>query len=507
MKEEKQRRQSVKRNELKLPPPQDLGGSGLGPRELSGSTAGSTGSFSASNGMHRTRRKIASHQAVIAASSLAAASQMRKGTKVASSIGESGGYSRSFLEFRRIRSKAELDLIDSQLDLLEELSLMSPDDAIMTVFGLLDKDGKGRFDTQVMGDGLREAGGDARVTRLLRKAADALPSDGANTMTGAEFQDFIRFVTPKFECSTREVIELLVVKVLFDNTSRGRGIFRHMPSTRTNAAAGEKPNERMLALFDLFDKKLAGQVDFKEVAVCVYNATETDQMDEFTKSAWSTLLSQAEVKRKTINYGEFVRLVDNVVTAAKMDFNDVADSMTLAMCQPSYRKVKEKMASLFSLGADMKKTMHQLDQEARQGDAPDTMDIIQYRKMQRLFSLWDTDEDSAINVSELALGMRKFRESADVDETVEESISTMITFDVNHDGKLDKAEFGHFLEQLAISSEVEMNELLDFMVVTSAMKENSLEERRYVEYIGKKVQKQLKRGQRGRRRTRSMGVP
>jgi hypothetical protein len=161
------------------------------------------------------------------------------------------------------------------------------------------------------------------------------------------------------------------------------------------------------------------------------------------------------------------------------------------------------MTSLFSLGADMNKTLHQLDQEARQGDAPDTMDIIQYRKMQRLFGLWDTDKDSAISVAELTLGMRKFQEAKDVDETVEESISTMITFDANNDGKLDKAEFAHFMEQLAISSDVEMNEVLDFMVVTSAMKENSTEERRYIEYIGKKVQKQLKRGQRGRsRRTR-----
>ena len=457
--------------------------------------------------MDRTRRKIASHQAVISASSLAAASQMRKGTKMASTIGESGGYSRSFLEFRRIRCKAELDLIDSQLDLLEELSLMSPDEAIMTVFGLLDKDNRGSFVTAELGNGLREAGGDARVTRLLRKAADALPSDGDGTLTGQEFQDFIRFVTPKFESSTREVIELLVVKVLFDNSPRGRGIFRHMPSARANAAEGEKHNERMLALFDLFDKNLAGLVDFKEVAVCVYNATETDQMDEFTKNAWSTLLSQAEEKRKTINYGEFVRLVDNVVTAAKMDFNDVADSMTLAMCQPAYRKIREKMTTLFSLGTDMNKTLHQLDQEARQGNAPDTVDVIQYRKMQRLFGLWDTDKDSAINITELALGMRKFQEAKDIDETVEDSISTMITFDANHDGMLDKTEFALFMEQLAISSDVAMNELLDFMVVTSAMKENSTEERRYVEYIGKKVQKQLKRqGQRGRRRTRSMGL-
>lgn len=470
------------------------------------SASHSTAASSPSGGMHRTRIKIASLQAVIAASSLAASSQMRKGAKVASTIGESGGYSRSFLEFRRIRSKAELDLIDSQLDLVEELGLMSPDDAINTVFGLLDKDNRGRFDTRELANGFREAGGDARVTRLLRKAADALPSGGDGTMNRTDLHDYIRFITPKFECTTHEVIELLVVKVLFDNSSRGRGIFRHMPTTRADAAAGEKPNERMLALFDLFDKKLAGQVDFKEVAVCVYNATETDQMDEFTKNAWSALLSQAEEKKKTISYGEFIRLVDNVVTAAKMDFNDVADSMTLAMCQPSYRKVKEKMSSLFSLGADMKKTLHQLDQEIRQGDAPDTMDIIQYRKMERLFILWDTDNDMSISVAELALGMRKFHEQKDIDETVEDSISSMITFDANLDGRLNKPEFAHFIEQLAIASDVEMNELLDFMVVTSVSKKNSIEEVRYVEYIGKKVQKQLKRGQRGRRRTRSMGT-
>ena len=141
-----------------------------------------------------------------------------------------------------------------------------------------------------------------------------------------------------------------------------------------------------------------------------------------------------------------------------------------------------------------------------EGDAPDTMDIIQYRKMERLFILWDTDNDMSISVAELALGMRKFHEQKDIDETVEDSISSMITFDANHDGRLNKPEFAHFIEQLAIASDVEMNELLDFMVVTSVSKKNSIEEVRYVEYIGKKVQKQLKRGQRGRRRTRSMGT-
>ncbi len=471
-----------------------------------GVSASALHSFSASaspsGGMHRTRIKIASHQAVIAASSLAAASQMQKGSKVAATIGESGGYSQSFLEFRRIRSKAELDLIDSQLDLVEELGLMSPEDAITTVFGLLDRDNRGRFDTRELANGFREAGGDARVTRLLRKAADALPSDGDGTMDRMEFHDYIRFVTPKFECTTREVIELLVVKVLFDNSSRGRGIFRHMPTTRAEAAAGEKPNERMLALFDLFDKKLAGQVDFREVAMCVYNATETDEMDEFTKNAWSALLSQAEEKKKTISYGDFVQLLDNVVTAAKMDFNDVADSMTLAMCQPSYRKVKEKMSSLVSLGADMKKTLYQLDQEIRQGNAPDAMDIILYRKMERLFILWDTDNDMSISVAELALGMRKFHDQKDIDETVEDSISSMIAFDADHDGGLNKPEFGDFIAQLAIASDVEMNELLDFMVVTSVSKKNSIDEARYVQDIGKKVQKEL--FERGRRRIRSM---
>ena len=56
----------------------------------------------------------------------------------------------------------------------------------------------------------------------------------------------------------------------------------------------------------------------------------------------------------------------------------------------------------------------------------------------------------------------------------------MITFDANHDGRLNKPEFANFIEQLAIASDVEMNELLDFMVVTSVSKMNSIEEVRYM---------------------------
>lgn len=99
----------------------------------------------------------------------------------------------------------------------------------------------------------------------------------------------------------------------------------------------------------------------------------------------------------------------------------------------------------------------------------------------------------SISVAELALGMRKFHDQKDIDETVEDSISSMITFDTNRDGRLDKAEFARFIEQLAIASNAELNELLDFMVVTSVSRENSIEEVRYVEQIGKKVQQELKR--------------
>lgn len=42
---------------------------------------------------------------------------------------------------------------------------------------------------------------------------------------------------------------------------------------------------------------------------------------------------------------------------------------------------------------------------------------LEYQRLQRLFDLWDLDHDDTLDMSEFALGMRKFSQAKDIDTT------------------------------------------------------------------------------------------
>ena len=110
---------------------------------------------------------------------------------------------------------------------------------------------------------------------------------------------------------------------------------------------------------------------------------------------------------------------------------------------------------------------------------------------------WDLDHNGSLDVSELVLGLRKFQEAKNLATTVEESISTMLAFDADKNGILDRGEFAQFLSLFAKTALTELDELIDFMVVQSALKDNDEAEKVYVKTLGEKAQAQLQ--QRGNR--------
>ncbi len=103
--------------------------------------------------------------------------------------------------------------------------------------------------------------------------------------------------------------------------------------------------------------------------------------------------------------------------------------------------------------------------------------------MSRLFDLWDLDHSGTLEYQEFALGMRKFQEAKDIDTTVEETMAAMVAYDTNNDQKLDRKEFAEFLIHFAEASDVALSELIDFMVVTSSLRDNSEAEAKYISSI------------------------
>ena len=60
------------------------------------------------------------------------------------------------------------------------------------------------------------------------------------------------------------------------------------------------------------------------------------------------------------------------------------------------------------------------------------------------------------------------------------------------DQKLDRIEFAVFLAKYAQAAEIDLHELIDFMVVASALKDNSNAEMAYIKRIGAEASDEIK---------------
>jgi hypothetical protein len=63
----------------------------------------------------------------------------------------------------------------------------------------------------------------------------------------------------------------------------------------------------------------------------------------------------------------------------------------------------------------------------------------------------------------------KFHEAKSIDQTLEEGLNAISSFDANNDGKLSREEFATLVTTFAKAAKVSPHELIDFMVVTSGM--------------------------------------
>ena len=301
-----------------------------------------------------------------------------------------------------------------------------------------------------------------------------LQCTGDGQMTTTEFQKFLNVLLPASDCTLDEFVDLMIINALFND----------------ECYANEPVDERMIMLFLLFDTEGANEVDFKRVAVSL--SEMTGDMDENTKTAWSTLLMYAEEHERHLTYPEFARLLMNVAAAANMEFDHIADALTVATTRR-----KEKGTELSSIFQEdhLSRAVNSSNQGDTAENGGDGLSDLQHGRLNRLFDLWDLDHNQRLDVSELVLGLRKFQDAKNLATTVEESISTMLAFDANKDGELDREEFALFLSRFAKAAHTELDELIDFMVVQSALKDNDEAEKAYVKTLGEKAQAQLmKRG-------------
>ena len=441
------------------------------------------------NSEEALRAEASKHLAIRHSTAVAAAS-IEKKLASTSSTNETVRLTRQLTELQRCSLQSELGFLDNLIKMTNEQKLQA-------LFVLFDTDGSGSVSPQEMARCLKKMDSGKSFSESLDAAVlsiDAFDADNDGVMDIQEFADFVEELVNSLQCNFQDLAQFLTLRVAFADSGSSvldEAIVALVKDSTDSVTSVEDFNDavvevRMMLLFQMMDWQSRGEVSFESVVKSLFNVTK--HMDEIPRKALLMCAEGPEGDQRMLDYPQFSSLLLNVVAAGSLNFHDVANSMTLAFCKDDVTTVD--MSDLFVSESTYHKAVEQNDIAGT--NERDVLDALQYGRLNRLFDLWDLDHSGELDFSEFVLGMRKFHEAKEVDQTLEESVETMLSFDTNNDQKLDRKEFAALLSQFAKAAKVPLHELIDFMVVTSAVKDNSQVEKAYIESVKTRATEKLR---------------
>jgi Ca2+-binding EF-hand superfamily protein len=382
----------------------------------------------------------------------------------------------------------------SELAFLDVLVRMSDDLKLAIIFELFDDDCSGEISVEEFALCLQKMDksktfNESLHAAILSRTAFDVNEDGMLDLP--EFGLFLTDLVVALECPFNDLAQLMAMRVAFDDHGTSvldAGIVALVQDASEALSNPQKYNDavmevRMLLLFQVLANQDTGLARFEDVVKSLVNATK--DMDETPRQA--LLMCDHRSAERTLDYDQFSELLLNVVMAGNLVFHEVANSMTFALSKQGGTKIE--LGALF-LGDEMLKiSSNENKSEQPEGNITDS---VEYGRMCRLFDLWDLDHSGTLEFSEFALGMRKFQQAKDMESTVDDTVAALMSFDTDGDQQLDKNEFAQFLVQFAASCNVPISDLLDFMVVSSSLKDNSEAEADYIASIKERTTSQMR---------------
>ena len=404
----------------------------------------------------------------------------------------------AFVLASKMALELEIQALKAQLELINALAGMTEEEKLAMLFGLVDKDHDGRINARELADALRKrnadlAFADSIVTSISIVASFDSDHDAMLDLT--EFKSFLDAILKVMGVTFHELAEFLILQNLFSDS--GNDLVEELAAELVNDDINEAvmvkeeffnalTDPRMVVLFSLFDMDGSGSVDFKEVAIGMFQLT--DDMEDAARTAVVVLLMLDKDDKRMLNYEEFANLMLHVVTAAGKKFDEMADKMTLAMV--SEKEVSEEDFAHLMCAEFLYHTTK--DEQEGQRELLETIDALQYGRMQKLFDLWDEDKDDEISFGELLSGMRKFNGAMDMEESVAHAALAIIGYDDDHSQTLNRVEFARALINYATATEIGVHDLVDFMVVTAVVEDDSPEELAYIRGISSQATAEIK---------------
>jgi len=298
------------------------------------------------------KEKIIKQAAVHNASLVAAAS--KKAAKP-STPSEFAQISRAVIELEMMALKARLIVLDQLVE-------MSDDEKMECLFQALDKNRDGSLSVVEIADGLRKIHGDVSFEESLDMAMQRVAyfdTDGDAKLQFEEFKVYVNKLTEAFGATFHELSEMLILSVVFSDT--GNNEAEEFMATiadeeltlalkEQEALAKVMADERMKALFHIFDLDSDGSVDFVEVAMGLYKIK--DDVDEAAGTAFMALLMFDDDHNTVLDYEEFTRFIVQLINTWGQTFDEAVFTMTKAAAEDSDMTKEEFLEKIRASGVD-----------------------------------------------------------------------------------------------------------------------------------------------------------
>jgi len=239
---------------------------------------------------------------------------------------------------------------------------------------------------------------------------------------------------------------------------------------------------KMMELFVLFDKDKKSSVDFKDVAIGLYQLT--NDMQDAQRQAAALLLMMDEDDQRTLIYERFAKLIMAMTAISGIGFETMYDQLKEALEQ-NKPVPEEFLAEIRVTQQDLNLTR---DNIHKKENAKKPLDALSYIRTSKLFEQWDTDNSGTIDFQELLVGLRKYQRAvmrnsfnatnsnvatnASMMADVEKNALLVMGHDNDSNQELDKEEFAVAMVDYAEIINVDLHELIDFMCAVASQQES-----------------------------------
>ena len=241
---------------------------------------------------------------------------------------------------------------------------------------------------------------------------------------------------------------------------------------------------KMMELFVLFDKDSKSSVDFKDVAIGLFQLT--DNMQDAQRQAAALLLMMDEDDQRTLGYEKFAKLIMAMTAISGIDFVVLYEQLTEALQQN--KPVPEEFLNEIRItqeGLNMHMNNRQKHVEEKK-----TMDALSYSRTSKLFEQWDADGNGTIDFEELLVGLRKYQRAVTKESysktsgvtanavkmaDVEKNALMVMGHDNDSNQELDKEEFAYAMANYAELIDTDLHELIDFMCAVASQPETAVD--------------------------------